>query len=321
MRLLTHNLLICNVAVRSHWCPRACCRGGRQAAVPARAPLLALPAIVAMRARSRPSHPCADVSGRRRAEFPPEGPVCWGCDRGQAVRPTARVPPSQVVVAEGGVRIEDTPVAPPLIAHLLTKLEWPVFRDTAREVRAPPSPPPALLLPSTFLSSPPLLVVACVRCCCCVSCVFPSPPQVGGAAVALPDEVPADAASDDAFIAAVQPPWASDEFATLELRAKQIGRVYGLLGETFLQRTTAEWLELLQRLNIPCSPLRSTDELFENPQLQEIGFFETLETPTGPVTFPGVPSWFSKTPGKIAGPAPTLGEHTEEVLRELGLKA
>ncbi len=123
----------------------------------------------------------------------------------------------------------------------------------------------------------------------------------------------------NAFIDAVKPAWASEEFATLELRAKQIGRVYGLLGETFLQRTTAEWLELLQRLNIPCSPLRSTDELFENPQLKEIGFFETVETSTGPVTFPGVPSWFSKTPGKVAGPAPTLGEHTEEVLRELGL--
>jgi crotonobetainyl-CoA:carnitine CoA-transferase CaiB-like acyl-CoA transferase len=125
----------------------------------------------------------------------------------------------------------------------------------------------------------------------------------------------------NAFMDEVKPAWASEEFATLELRAKQIGRVYGLLGETFLQRTTVEWLELLQRLNIPCSPLRSTDELFENPQLCEIGFFETLDTPTGPVTFPGVPSWFSKTPGKVAGPAPTLGQHTEEVLRELGLEA
>jgi crotonobetainyl-CoA:carnitine CoA-transferase CaiB-like acyl-CoA transferase len=124
----------------------------------------------------------------------------------------------------------------------------------------------------------------------------------------------------NAFMADVKPAWETAEFATLELRAKQIGRVYGLLGETFLQRTTAEWLELLQRLNIPCSPLRSTDELFENPQLREIGFFETLDTPTGPVTFPGVPSWFSKTPGKVAGPAPTLGQHTEEVLRELGLE-
>ncbi len=125
----------------------------------------------------------------------------------------------------------------------------------------------------------------------------------------------------NAFMAEVKPTWETAEFATLELRAQQIGRVYGLLGETFLQRTTAEWLELLQRLNIPCSPLRSTDELFENPQLREIGFFETLDTPTGPVTFPGVPSCFSKTPGKVAGPAPTLGQHTEEVLRELDLWA
>jgi crotonobetainyl-CoA:carnitine CoA-transferase CaiB-like acyl-CoA transferase len=124
----------------------------------------------------------------------------------------------------------------------------------------------------------------------------------------------------DAFVEDVKPAWVGPEFATLEQRAKQIGRVYGLLGDTFLKRTTAEWLDTLRRLHIPCSPLRSTDELFDNPQLQAIGFFETVDSPEGPVTFPGVPSWFSKTPGKVAGPAPTLGQHTQDVLRELGLE-
>ena len=122
----------------------------------------------------------------------------------------------------------------------------------------------------------------------------------------------------NAFVEDVKPAWASAEFATLEQRARQIGRVYGLLGETFRTRTTAEWLATLRRLNIPCSPLRSTDELFENEQLQAIGFFETVDTADGPVTFPGVPTWFSKTPGRVAGPAPRLGENTAEVLRELG---
>ncbi|MDE2302832.1 MAG: CoA transferase [Sphingomonadales bacterium] len=119
----------------------------------------------------------------------------------------------------------------------------------------------------------------------------------------------------NAFVEDVKPAWASEEFATLEQRAQQIGRVYGLLGETFRTRTTAQWLATLRRLNIPCSPLRSTDELFENEQLQAIGFFETVDTADGPVTFPGVPTWFSKTPGRVAGPAPRLGENTEEVLK------
>ena len=123
----------------------------------------------------------------------------------------------------------------------------------------------------------------------------------------------------NAFIEAVQPEWNCPEFATLEMRAKQIGRVYGLLGETFLTRTTQEWLDLLRKLNIPVAPLRSTDELFENGHLNDIGFFEKVGSPYGEVTFPGVPTWFSASPGKVRGPAPALGENNAEILAELGL--
>ena len=123
----------------------------------------------------------------------------------------------------------------------------------------------------------------------------------------------------NAFIEVVQPEWNSPEFATLELRAKQIGRVYGLLGETFTTRTTQEWLDLLRALHIPASPLRSTDELFDNEHLNAIGFFEKQDSSIGEITYPGVPVWFSETPGKVRGPSPRLGEDTEAVLAELGL--
>lgn len=122
-----------------------------------------------------------------------------------------------------------------------------------------------------------------------------------------------------AFIKAVQPPWATEELNILENRARQIDAVYALLGETFLERTTDEWLELLRSLDIPAAPLRTPDELFDNLHLNEVGFFETVESPTGPIRFPGVPTWFSNTPGQVQGPAPRLGEHTEEVLKSLGL--
>ncbi len=124
-----------------------------------------------------------------------------------------------------------------------------------------------------------------------------------------------------AFIAAVKPDWASDELATLEQRARQINTVYGLLAETFRERTTQEWLELLRELHIPAAPLSTPDELFDDEHLNAVGFFETVQTRTGPVRFPGVPTWFSQTPGHVQGPAPGLGEHTEEVLREYGLPA
>jgi len=122
-----------------------------------------------------------------------------------------------------------------------------------------------------------------------------------------------------AFIDAVQPEWNAPEFATLELRAKQIGRVYALLGGTFATRTTQEWLDLLGELHIPVSPLRSTDELFDNEHLQAIGFFETVDSDIGPVTYPGVPTWFSATPGRVAGPSPALGEDNAALLAELGI--
>jgi crotonobetainyl-CoA:carnitine CoA-transferase CaiB-like acyl-CoA transferase len=123
------------------------------------------------------------------------------------------------------------------------------------------------------------------------------------------------------FVEAVRPPWASHELATVEQRARKIDAVYGLLASTFCERSTQEWLDLFRTLGIPAAPLRTPDELFENPHLNAIGFFETVESPFGPMRFPGVPTWFSRTRGCVAGPAPQLGESTEEVLEELGLPA
>jgi len=120
-----------------------------------------------------------------------------------------------------------------------------------------------------------------------------------------------------AFIDAVQPAWNIPEFATLAMRAKQIDTVYGLVATTMLERTTDEWLTLLAELEIPASPINSLDDLFDSPQLNAVGMFETIDTPQGKVRFPGVPTWFSKTPGKVAGPAPELGADTADVLAEL----
>jgi crotonobetainyl-CoA:carnitine CoA-transferase CaiB-like acyl-CoA transferase len=122
-----------------------------------------------------------------------------------------------------------------------------------------------------------------------------------------------------AFMDAVRPPWAAPRYATLERRARQIDAVYALLAETLAQRTTDEWLELFRELQIPAASLSSPATLFDDEHLNAVGFFETVDTPHGPVRFPGVPTWFSRTPGRVAGPAPELGADTAEVLDELGL--
>jgi crotonobetainyl-CoA:carnitine CoA-transferase CaiB-like acyl-CoA transferase len=122
-----------------------------------------------------------------------------------------------------------------------------------------------------------------------------------------------------AFMQAVRPTWASEEYTTLAQRARHINTVYALVAETMQERTSEEWLSLLGSLEIPASPIRTPAELLDNEHLKAAGFFETVESPFGPVRFPGVPTWFSRTPGAVAGAAPTLGAHTEEVLQELGL--
>jgi crotonobetainyl-CoA:carnitine CoA-transferase CaiB-like acyl-CoA transferase len=125
-----------------------------------------------------------------------------------------------------------------------------------------------------------------------------------------------------AFVDAVRPAWGGDpRFATLELRARQIDSVYALVGEVIKGRTTREWLELFRALEIPAAPLRTPQELFDDPHLNAVGLFETVDTPYGPVRFPGVPTWFSRTPGHVAGAAPELGADTRDVLEEIGLPA
>ncbi|MET0900943.1 MAG: CoA transferase [Mycobacterium sp.] len=125
----------------------------------------------------------------------------------------------------------------------------------------------------------------------------------------------------NAFIKAVRPAWDSDLYATLERRSKQIDTVYSLVAETLAERTTGEWLALFRELEIPAAPLRTPDELFDDPHLNAVGLFETVQTQHGPVRFPGVPTWFSRTPGHVRGYAPELGADTDDVLRELGLAA
>jgi crotonobetainyl-CoA:carnitine CoA-transferase CaiB-like acyl-CoA transferase len=124
-----------------------------------------------------------------------------------------------------------------------------------------------------------------------------------------------------AFIEAVQPPWNSDLYSTLENRARHIDTVYGLVAQTLKERTTAEWLTLFGELEIPAAPIQTPGALFDDPHLNAVGLFETVQTPHGPVRFPGVPTWFSRTPGHVRGPAPELGADTRAVLDELGLTA
>lgn len=98
-----------------------------------------------------------------------------------------------------------------------------------------------------------------------------------------------------------------------------IKTLYAHLAEIAPTRTTAEWMALCEQLDIPVSPIYSLDDLPEHPHLKAVGLFEDVEHPTvGPIRQVRPTTLFSRTPANVHRPVPTVGEHTEEVLREAG---
>ncbi|MBM3942485.1 MAG: CoA transferase [SAR202 cluster bacterium] len=94
-----------------------------------------------------------------------------------------------------------------------------------------------------------------------------------------------------------------------------------LIAPWFMQRTKQEILQICVEHRIPCVPVRTFDEVLEEPQLESRSYFHTLDHPeAGPWQYPGPPFRYSATPCRIIRPAPTLGQHNDEVLvHELGL--
>lgn len=84
-------------------------------------------------------------------------------------------------------------------------------------------------------------------------------------------------------------------------------------------RTTAEWTALLVPAGVPCSGVHTYDEFFEDPQVAALGMDPTItHGKIGRMRVAGLPWFFEKTPAAIQRPAPLLGEHTREILGEMG---
>jgi len=92
------------------------------------------------------------------------------------------------------------------------------------------------------------------------------------------------------------------------------------VGEVAVTRTNAEWLAELDRRNIPAMTVNTLEALLHDPHLEAVRFWQTVEHPTeGTLRLPGLPATYGKTPGAIRRLPPRLGEHSVEVLREIGL--
>jgi crotonobetainyl-CoA:carnitine CoA-transferase CaiB-like acyl-CoA transferase len=92
------------------------------------------------------------------------------------------------------------------------------------------------------------------------------------------------------------------------------------LEETFAKRTTEVWMKLFDAAGMPAGPLYDLDAVYADPQVQARQMRIDLEHErAGRISHIGIPVKLSETPGAIRRPAPMLGQHTEEILRELNL--
>ncbi len=111
-------------------------------------------------------------------------------------------------------------------------------------------------------------------------------------------------------------------FRSLSLRAENITALYSIVADEFRKRPSADWHRRLDAAGIPNGPVTKLSALSSDPYLRETGFFRSYDHPAaGPSVMTAIPVEFTKSPGSIRLDPPTLGQHTEAVLAELGYDA
>ncbi len=107
-------------------------------------------------------------------------------------------------------------------------------------------------------------------------------------------------------------------FATARARAENAPELVAELDRVFGTRTLTDWAELFDRHGVWWAPVQTLNELAADPVAEAAGAFVDVPAPEGPVRMVSGPVDFSETCWMPRGPAPELGQHTEEVLLELG---
>lgn len=110
---------------------------------------------------------------------------------------------------------------------------------------------------------------------------------------------------------------ADPRFTTNPLRTENVKVLGEELTKTFVTKTMDEWLHILKEGGIPVGPINDVERVIKDPAVIARDMIVTTHHPVaGDVEMAGVPIKLSDTPGSVDGPAPTLGQHTREILKE-----
>jgi crotonobetainyl-CoA:carnitine CoA-transferase CaiB-like acyl-CoA transferase len=110
-----------------------------------------------------------------------------------------------------------------------------------------------------------------------------------------------------------------EEFQDAKNRLKNRDYLNKLIEEVTVSKTSNEWVEMLEKVGVPCGPINSIDKVFDDPQVKHLGIAQPIETiPFGDTELVGQPFNLSRSPSSMKQRPPEKGEHNEDVLLDLG---